>query len=258
MTSVDATGAPGRTCLIKMDDGSLCGRPLHRSRICNTHVSRQRRGNPMGSPIKEGNFAGPKKPETPRVCAVDGCQAPHYGHGFCINHRNRWIAYGDPTAGMRSRKVDISTRFREPRYERERDAFGRLLCTKCEEWLAEEWFGMRESKMTGRYRSYCKRCDTDTRHGVSIDKLRVLWDHQNGRCPCGTALIRHGERHLAYHIDHDHTCCSGTSRSCGKCVRGLLCPSCNIAIGMAEEDPLRLLALADYLIGLKEKDDMDV
>lgn len=28
------------------------------------------------------------------------------------------------------------------------------------------------------------------------------------------------------YVDHDHKCCSG-DKSCGKCVRGILCPGCN-------------------------------
>ena len=34
-------------------------------------------------------------------------------------------------------------------------------------------------------------------------------------------------------VDHDHSCCSG-SKSCGKCVRGLLCTNCNMFIGRIE------------------------
>ena len=34
-------------------------------------------------------------------------------------------------------------------------------------------------------------------------------------------------------IDHDHTCCQGV-KSCGKCVRGLLCTNCNVKLGYVE------------------------
>lgn len=57
-------------------------------------------------------------------------------------------------------------------------------------------------------------------------------------------------------VDHDHACCridlreeggTGPRRACGKCIRGLLCQQCNIAIGMAQEDPKILQAMIDYL-----------
>ena len=35
-------------------------------------------------------------------------------------------------------------------------------------------------------------------------------------------------------IDHDHGCCSDTGRSCGQCVRGILCGSCNRRLGHYE------------------------
>ena len=39
-------------------------------------------------------------------------------------------------------------------------------------------------------------------------------------------------------VDHDHKCCptsrEGSRRTCGKCVRGLLCEKCNTKIGYLE------------------------
>lgn len=31
-----------------------------------------------------------------RTCSVDGCDSPHYGHGWCNKHWARWRTYGDP------------------------------------------------------------------------------------------------------------------------------------------------------------------
>lgn len=49
-----------------------------------------------------------------------------------------------------------------------------------------------------------------------------------------------------WHVDHDHSCCPG-KRSCGECVRGILCSRCNTAIGGLQDDPTLLRAAADYL-----------
>lgn len=55
------------------------------------------------------------------------------------------------------------------------------------------------------------------------------------------------------HLDHDHSCCDkgkyGTSHkvSCGECVRGWLCRSCNWALGLMQESPGRIQGLLDYL-----------
>lgn len=48
-------------------------------------------------------------------------------------------------------------------------------------------------------------------------------------------------------VDHDHRCCPG-NRSCGKCVRGLLCYGCNVAAGLLGDDSDQVLKLAAYLI----------
>ena len=53
-------------------------------------------------------------------------------------------------------------------------------------------------------------------------------------------------RTLPLVIDHDHACCPG-KRSCGRCIRGLLCDLCNRGLGMFKDDPIRLRAAAEYL-----------
>jgi hypothetical protein len=47
-------------------------------------------------------------------------------------------------------------------------------------------------------------------------------------------------------VDHDHSCCSGP-KSCGKCVRGLLCGNCNKILGLANDSVKRLKDLIVYL-----------
>ena len=67
---------------------------------------------------------------------------------------------------------------------------------------------------------------------------------QKGVCavcekPCSSGL------NLA--VDHDHRCCASSGRSCGFCVRGLLCRSCNHLLGNAKDSPRILANAITYL-----------
>lgn len=78
------------------------------------------------------------------------------------------------------------------------------------------------------------------RKGLTAEKVQELRDEQGGRCAiCPSELT-------IPNIDHDHSCCPGSS-SCGKCVRGLLCASCNHMLGKAYDRPEVLEAAARYL-----------
>lgn len=48
-------------------------------------------------------------------------------------------------------------------------------------------------------------------------------------------------------VDHDHRCCSGNS-SCGECVRGVLCRSCNTALGKLGDTSSGLSNALNYLL----------
>jgi hypothetical protein len=50
---------------------------------------------------------------------------------------------------------------------------------------------------------------------------------------CGMCLKPFEDGQLI-HVDHDHACCPDKNRSCGECVRGLLCHACNVALGHIE------------------------
>jgi len=48
-------------------------------------------------------------------------------------------------------------------------------------------------------------------------------------------------------VDHDHSCCRG-AKSCGKCIRGLLCHHCNTTLGSARDNIQTLQNGINYLL----------
>jgi hypothetical protein len=90
-----------------------------------------------------------------------------------------------------------------------------------------------------------------SKYRLSLEAYKELLREQGGKCAiCGSpspADIRASR----FHVDHDHTCCPGR-KSCGRCIRGLLCRGCNTALGNFGDDPERLIAAAAYLMTSKE------
>lgn len=80
---------------------------------------------------------------------------------------------------------------------------------------------------------------------LSKDKIEELKLSQDFKCRgCGITEEKLGAR---LSIDHDHKCCPGKNKSCGKCIRGLLCSPCNVALGILGDDYDTLLSLAEYI-----------
>lgn len=92
-------------------------------------------------------------------------------------------------------------------------------------------------------RSYVRR-----RYGVELEQLDALLEEQNGCCAickkhwqtCVPAKRTNYEKGFLHYlcIDHDHE---------RRRVRGLLCNSCNSAIGHLEEDGIRFVNAMFYL-----------
>ena len=73
------------------------------------------------------------------------------------------------------------------------------------------------------------------RVGISAMDWAVAWNEQNGKCAGCLAKMDGGQN---THIDHCH--------ASGK-FRGLLCSSCNLALGKVFDSPETLRRLAAYL-----------
>lgn len=60
-------------------------------------------------------------------------------------------------------------------------------------------------------------------YSISGEEYAALYESQGGRCYVCQRANGTAKR---LSVDHDHSCCDGPT-SCGKCVRSLLCYSCN-------------------------------
>lgn len=94
-----------------------------------------------------------------------------------------------------------------------------------------------------RYRHNLKK------HGLTSERYEALLAAQGGACAICRGTTPYGRGR--FHIDHDHRCCPG-QRSCGKCVRGLLCGRCNPGLGAFQDSPDLLMAAVAYLMTSRE------
>jgi hypothetical protein len=77
--------------------------------------------------------------------------------------------------------------------------------------------------------------------GLTPEKFQEMINFQDNRCDvCRKTFTR------TPHVDHDHSCCPGI-KSCGKCIRGLLCHHCNSALGNLKDDIGILQSAVMYL-----------
>lgn len=81
------------------------------------------------------------------------------------------------------------------------------------------------------------------RFNLSLESYLELLATQGGCAICGTSDPGGKGR---FHVDHDHECCPG-KHSCGRCIRGLLCTRCNVAIAMFRDDPLVMKRAITYV-----------
>jgi hypothetical protein len=83
-------------------------------------------------------------------------------------------------------------------------------------------------------------------YNISSEEYYEMLSQQNNQCKlCEITSEQYG-RHFS--VDHDHSCCPG-NKSCGMCVRGLLCNPCNMLLGVYEKSSDFFEKAAQYLRG---------
>jgi len=135
------------------------------------------------------------------TCTLEGCETPNYSLGMCKMHYERNRRTGTPSLKNYGRES-----YNGQSYEKVRTNHLRL------------------------------------RYGLTIEEYEEM--AKNGCEICG----KEGLSWKKLHVDHDHKCCqpprypNGSTmyhKTCGKCIRGVLCDRCNGTVGLYETGRLR-------------------
>lgn len=119
--------------------------------------------------------------------------------------------------------------------------------TRCKD-CAKAWQKETHDRNRGAFLNGARRNHVKKTYNITQDDYLKKSEKQNHVCMiCGlpeTCKIRGTLSHLC--IDHDHMCCLG-NKSCGKCVRDLICRRCNTILGRANDDIALLEKAIQYL-----------
>lgn len=255
-----------RTCSI---DG--CDKPHEARGFCKGHYSNWWR---TGSPIRPCGTCGKPSPGGKRYCSepcwplceFDQCKN-RIGRGsgvLCAAHSGQkcrgetlrpveryWaservcvVCGADVPEGVGRRKhCSPGCQAADSRHKSQRPES--IVCALCGRDVS-----LRQRDKSGRLMRtdtiWCWECGRQSPDAMRFKKYGVTPEVYaeavvNGCEICGTQTPK-------LHIDHDHSCCPpGRYRTCGNCVRGFICGSCNRALGMFKDSPANLRAAISYL-----------
>ena len=261
-----------------------CGRPAFARGVCRRHYDEQVRAEaPQCSEPgcdKPGTRTGGICDKHYRVrlgntapqCSIPGCSGPVKAHGLCQKHYQRLRAHGDPS---NARPRDWGSREAHPLYKTYIWHRRGVPKSMCAEWAADFWAFVDvvvdkpegctlrrkdKNKPIGpdnwewkvstpsadgaayarKWRANNKRADKNINlkklYSLTIDGYEALEEAQKHVC----AICKRppSGRYSNLAVDHCH--------DTGK-VRGLLCDSCNRALGLFKDDPAILFSAGEYL-----------
>jgi len=99
-------------------------------------------------------------------------------------------------------------------------------CTVCHQAATEAWRAAEAKRNPDYHKNNALR-----KHRLTVETYNAKLEKQGGHCAlCPAVTSDNGDR---LSVDHNHNCCAG-KYSCEKCHRGLLCSTCNSALGYFE------------------------
>ncbi len=201
-----------------------CGNPVRTTRDGNPH--RCRRASCRHLPRA--------------ACIVEGCGRPRESATLCTGHNNQ-KSRGRQLRALRPKRSSASLSIR--------DADGRKYCQDCDSWLEVAMFRT-TAQFSDGLDLRCRPCNAlisrMRNYRISVAHYRQMLAEQGGKCAICQKPPEPGRLLV---VDHRHSCCPEKSKSCGECIRGLLCQTCNAAIGMFNENVETLRRAAAYAQG---------
>lgn len=169
-------------------------------------------------------------------CSFDGCAKPVVAKSLCDRHY-RQQRRGQPLTSALMR--------RPGRASAARDEQGNKECGDCLKWQPLEQYYAKPDSID-LLNSICKYCTASRNikrlYNISRQDVDDLLISQGGECAICLVDIS-----TSYRIDHDHSCCTG-NKSCGSCVRALLCQGCNTGLGGFRDSVENLSRASQYLL----------
>lgn len=194
-----------------------CDRPIASRGLCSLHYQRSRAGKKPSRGFRESKWVNADG--TRKTCVLDGCEREILSSGLCSPHYHAANKIGTPREKKPPKYCPVP-------------GCGRLMANRKE---------------------ICAKCNqTCWRYGLPRDKWMEMNSPENRHC--SNMSCRSKDQ---LHIDHDHSCIcqnSFTAKdrvSCGECVRGWLCRSCNLGLGFFQDDPAMLAGILNYLQNYK-------